>query len=430
MSFFIIDSDHFNFRFALQHICIVSICISIMLSSCDTTENVKPYQDQTFIKLYGGNGSEVGNDLVLLPDGGFAATGSSTSTSSGSRDVYVVRTDNLGNVIWENRFDGHMGDDIGNSIIFSEPDNELFVCGESVDSSSALGFRDVFVLNLNADNGQLIGNPRRYGDLIRDEYGTDIIKLNNGGFFISATMSHPDTSKYLLIETDINLDTIPLRTRYVGTQGVNNFSIRAFENQGNTINPFTCFGSTFRAESAPLSFWFHSFLYRSDGDATILPEFYSTDNLNEICTDVARITDGGYILAGLVEEAGKDIEMVVKIDPNRREVWTQEYTNEFDRNIERPGIIQTLDGGYLVSSTIELDDPLNNEISLLKLNSEGQKEWRKTFGSNENDSGSKAIQLQDGSYVVVGTIGFGINPDSQSKMCLMKVNQNGELIPI
>ena len=32
--------------------------------------------------------------------------------------------------------------------------------------------------------------------------------------------------------------------------------------------------------------------------------------------------------------------------------------------------------------------------------------------------------------MVVGTIGFEINPDSGSKMCLMKLSPDGELVPM
>jgi len=66
----------------------------------------------------------------------------------------------------------------------------------------------------------------------------------------------------------------------------------------------------------------------------------------------------------------------------------------------------------------------------LKVDFNGEEEWRKTFGSSENDTGAKAVQLANGSYVVVGTMGFEINPNSQSKMCLIKVNKDGELVPM
>jgi hypothetical protein len=121
---------------------------------------------------------------------------------------------------------------------------------------------------------------------------------------------------------------------------------------------------------------------------------------------------------------------VIKLDGNRTEQNRFNSSGEFNRNEEGVKIFQTRDRGYIVSSTIEFDDPLNDEISLLKLNESLEEEWRKTFGSNDDDKGAKVVELTDGSFLVVGTLGFEINPDSKSKMCLMKVNKEGELVPL
>lgn len=408
---------------------VITLWSFFIFYACDTTDSVRPYQEQTFIKLYGGNGSEEGKDLLQLPDGGFVLVGSSTSESYGGKDVYVVRTDKFGDVIWENNFGG-MGDDIGSSVILGQ-NNSLYVCGEITQDNSLLGkLRDVYVLNISIDNGSLIGGGKQYGENIRDEFGTDIIELSNGGFFISSTMLHSDTSKFYLSETDINLDTLQNRSRYIGTEKVNNYSTSSFENKNDVINPFVCFGSVLRTVNQKNSFWFRSFLYRSNSDGVVYPEFYGTQENDEFCTDIHQTTDGGHILSGFMDNGNSTMEMIVKINPSRKEVWKKVYSNEFNKNIKESRIIQTKDGGFIVSSTIELDDPKNDEISLLKLDFEGEVEWRKTYGSNDDDMGSKVIQLEDGSYAVVGTIGFEINPDSRSKMCLMKLNSNGELVPL
>jgi hypothetical protein len=124
-------------------------------------------------------------------------------------------------------------------------------------------------------------------------------------------------------------------------------------------------------------------------------------------------------------------EMLVRLNSRRELIGDLHfYDNEFGRRISDPGVFQTNDGGYIVISTLELDDPLNDEISLLRLNAGGDEQWRKTYGSNDNDIGANIIQLEDGSFVLVGTVGFEINPDSQSKMCLMKMNPDGDLVPM
>jgi hypothetical protein len=162
------------------------------------------------------------------------------------------------------------------------------------------------------------------------------------------------------------------------------------------------------------------------------PVLYGDNNSNSFCTDVEVAADGSYILCGYNVEGGATNEMVVKVRKGRflEQLWQKVYSNEFNRNIRNPGICETNDGGFVVVSTIELNDPLNNEISVLKLNFQGEEEWRKTFGSDANDAGADVVQLDDGSYVIVGTIGFDINPSSSSKLCLIKLNANGALVPL
>ena len=411
----------------------VSLC-SILVYSCDTTSSVTPYEGETFIKLFGGNGSEEGKDIVQTPDEGFILVGSSTSSPSVEKDIYIVRTDKSGNLIWETRYDGNGGDDVANSVILGN-NNNIFVCGE-ISQQSSLGFmsskRDVVVLDISIDNG-LIQNEMMYGDSLRDEVGTDILKLDNG-FFISGTMQHPDTSKYFLIETDINLDTIQFRSRYIGTNNVNNYSTRAFENLADPNNPFVCFGTSFRVTNNPgnSSFWNHVFTYKSNSNQPGIVEYFGYESLDEFCTDVDRTIDGGFILAGYQSSGSISYETLIKIDKNIQQVWAEPkvYPNAFNRSVRDCGIIQTSDRGYIIASTIELDDPKNDEISLLKLDQDGEVQWRKTFGSNEDDSGSKVLEINDGAFVIVGTIGFDINPNSESKMCLIKVNRNGDLVPL
>ena len=53
-------------------------------------------------KTFGTNRLSYGNDLVVLPDGGFVVVGyTDPYPSPGSRSVYAVRTDGSGNLIWE-----------------------------------------------------------------------------------------------------------------------------------------------------------------------------------------------------------------------------------------------------------------------------------------------------------------------------------------
>lgn len=401
------------------------LCAFFIINACDTKDSVEPYQGQVFIKLIGGSGSEEGKDLLQLDDGGFVMVGSSTSGSKGGKDVYVVKADVQGNVMWEYSIDKG-GDDIGSSVILGD-DGSLYVCGEAQDTSTTLKLRDVYVLKISEDG--VFETDAMFGDSLRDEVGTSILDIENGGFLITSTWitEDKDTSKFFMVETDDNLVALANKQDYVGTQGIDNISTTSFEviNSNPMVSSFVCFGSI--KEFNTKKYHFQSFMY---GPSNSLIR-YGSGRYDEKCTNAYPTTDGGFILAGFRDDGGIRSEMVVKIDANRNEIWKNVYDNTNNKSIgESCGIIQTQDGGYLLTSTIELEDPVNDEISLLKLNAIGELEWRQIFGSNDNDVGARVIQLEDGSYVVVGTIGFEINPDSETKMCLIKVNANGELVPL
>lgn len=416
------------------------LCALFIINACDTKDSVEPYQGQVFIKLFGGNGSEEGKDLLQLDDGGFIMVGYSTSKSIPeikvdplntdiNKDVYIVRTDNLGNVMWERR-SGKSGDDVGSSVILGS-DGDLYVCGENEymkKDTTFTGINDVYVLKISLGDGSYIADYS-YGDTSREERGTSILDIENGGFLITSTWitEDKDTSTFFMVETDDNLVALANKEDYIGTKGIDNLSTTSFEViNSNDSSTFVCFGSV--KEFNTKKYHFQSFIYQQYYGLIR----YGSGQYDEWCTGAYQTADGGFILAGYRDDGVYKKEMVVKIDANRNEIWKEVYTNVFNKSIgESCGIIQTQDGGYLVSSKIELDDTEgNDEISLLKLNAIGGLEWRQTFGSDDNDVGARVIQLEDGSYVVVGTIGFAINPASETKMCLIKVNANGELVPI
>jgi hypothetical protein len=423
-----------------NHFLFVMVLLSIMISiSCESFDEVTPDQGEIYIKLFGGNGTEEGKDLMLLPDGGFVVVGSSTSTNmelaanNGGKDVFVVRTDNKGDVLWQS-LNGGEGDDIGTAVLLGPDGNSIYVCGEKTQNYGPNpGNRDVFVLNYSLD-GALLGEYT-FGDTLRDEYGTDITSTPTAGFLITSTWLTGDTSKYFIVETDGVLNALSQRSRYVaGSEGVINLSERSYErgNIGPLEPPFACFGSAQQLIGSNKVFKFQSFYYQTNNDDAISEILYGPDDTQSYCTDVKMTSDGGYVMCGYNEVSDElNREMVVRLNSRRELIGDLHfYDNEFGRRISDPGVFQTNDGGYIVISTIELDDPLNDEISLLRLNAGGDEQWRKTYGSNDNDIGANIIQLEDGSFVLVGTVGFEINPDSQSKMCLMKMNPDGDLVPM
>ena len=66
-------------------------------------------------KTFGGSSGEVGNSVQESADGGFIFTGWTGSYGAGSYDVYLVKTDNSGTMLWSKTFGG-VAEDRGYSV--------------------------------------------------------------------------------------------------------------------------------------------------------------------------------------------------------------------------------------------------------------------------------------------------------------------------
>jgi len=67
-------------------------------------------------QTYGGTDNDYGHSLVQTVDGGYAITGYTRSLGAGSSDFWLVKTDELGNHVWNQTYGGTEGD-IGWSVI-------------------------------------------------------------------------------------------------------------------------------------------------------------------------------------------------------------------------------------------------------------------------------------------------------------------------
>jgi hypothetical protein len=66
-------------------------------------------------------------------------------------------------------------------------------------------------------------------------------------------------------------------------------------------------------------------------------------------------------------------------------------------------LIQTSDGGYVIVGETNATSSGRLQLWLLKIDSQGSMEWRRTYGASGNVRGSCVIQTSDGGYAIAGT---------------------------
>ena len=128
---------------------------------------------------------------------------------------------------------------------------------------------------------------------------------------------------------------------------------------------------------------------------------------------IQQTEDGGYIVAGESNSFGTGAEdwngWVLKLKSNGDVEWQKTYGGAGDER--RRSIQQTEDGGYIVAGkSNSFKVGVYNDAWLLKLNGNGDIEWQKTYGGSFGDSAESIQQTADGGYIVAGhTCSFGVH---------------------
>jgi hypothetical protein len=136
--------------------------------------------------------------------------------------------------------------------------------------------------------------------------------------------------------------------------------------------------------------------------------------------------DGGYIVAGETESfgaGGTDI-WVLKLSSNGDVEWQRTYGGNFDEIADT--IQQTEDGGYIVGGRTYTFGVGGFDCWILKLSSSGAIGWQKTYGgSGDWDNCSAIQQTRDGGYIFTG--GTNSFDAGSHDAWIIKLNSNGSI---
>jgi putative intracellular protease/amidase len=156
-------------------------------------------------RTYGGAGTEYGNGCLSTSDG-YLVTGYTTSFGSGSKDVYLIKLDKKGKEVWSRTYGGASWD-VGIAVK-KTGDGNFVVCGYT--HSFGKGEEDVYLIKIDSE-GNIIWS-RTYGGE-RLDMGNSVSLTGDGGFLIGATSgSFSQNTDFLLIRTDADGKELWLRT--------------------------------------------------------------------------------------------------------------------------------------------------------------------------------------------------------------------------
>lgn len=355
----------------------------------------------------GGSDTDFSTVFEATVDGGYILGGYSTSNISGDKtensngqiDIWLVKIDGSGNILWQNTIGG-AGDDF--LISLKQTTDGGYIMGAGSDSNisgdkteNSRGGLDYWIIKLNASGN--ITWQKTYGGG-QPEFDVYVVETADGGYFAGGYS-----------DSDVSGDkTDP-------TNGQRDYWALKLDEKGNIV-------------------WQNSI----GGNLVDRPQAAFQTN------------DGGFIMAGFSNStiSGDKTEnnygvtdyWIVKLDDTGTVEWENTIGGN-DSDVLRD-VIQTSDNGYLLGgyskSNISGDKTENSQgdydFWMLKLDSSGSILWQNTIGGSGIDYPRDVKQLMDGSYIIGGWSNSNISGDKTENSnggydyWLVKLNSSGNVI--
>ena len=365
--------------------------------------------DTLWTKTYGGSYNDFGRSVQQTSDGGYIIAGSTEeSYGVGSYDVYLVKTDANGNSLWSQTFGGSSYDD-GESVQQTS-DGGYIIAGRTY--SYGTGFYDVYLIKTDSLGNQQWSQTFGGSDY---DYGESVQQTGDGGYIIAGyTESYGAGSEDVyLIKTDAWANEQWIQTFGESTSD-RGYSVQRTSDGGYIITGWTeSYGVDFRdvclikTDVAGNQQWCQTFggssydysysvEQTSDGGYIIVGRTNSYGaggyDVYLIKTDtsgnqqwsqtfggsdddygwsVKQTSDGGYIIAGDTESygAGNRDVYLRKTDSSGNEQWSQTYGgSSYDYG---GSVQQTSNGGYIIAGGTGSYGAGGFDVWLIRLDSEG-----------------------------------------------------------
>ncbi len=346
--------------------------------------------------LGGGNKDNMG-DLIETSDGGFLMVGHTASygTLNTLYTLYVIKTDGNANIEWTRIVEGteyEMADGV-----VETSDGGFAVVGGT--TSYGAGGCDVYLVKLDA-NGTVLWT-KTYGTASSEgEYGSDIIETSDGGLAIVSDCYNTATSVDLYVlklEADGDLQwSTSVSQDYSGIETA--FNIVQTSDGGYVLG-----GRTSVTTGNGTDFYLAKI--SSTGAFLWGTNFGSTGM--DANGGMVQTTDGGFVISGRCDPAvGYYDGLIVKFDSGGNFLWSKRFgdPSNTDQTDEPKTIIQTTDGGFAIGGgTRNMADFSAMHAYFVKLNQNGY--GCCIIENNWGTAGSGGISTSMTSTTLVGTGG-------------------------
>lgn len=304
-----------------------------------------PTGEETWTQTYGGTDKEAVGTVRPLADGGYILAGQTSSFRDYSGDVYLIRTDALGNALWSETF-GKTGSEVCVDVLPLD-DGGFLAVGRSFAGNYGM---DAYLVRTDGD-GQLAWERTLGG--ADDQFISDVVRTADGTILLAGSAG------------TLNDNDLELFLMMIDAEG--NELWRASPEAPGFIDP----GSV-------------HVVHTLDGGYSLTAGYLSRDS---------------QVRAWSGTEEGEDIALI-KLDASGEAIWTKTFGGS---KWDAPrGVHQTADGGYAIVGATRSFGAGGEDVYVIKTNAEGEEEWSRTIGTPDNEKPNATLRTADGGFLIVG----------------------------
>lgn len=367
--------------------------------------------DTLWAKTYGGVDDDYGIEVQPTSDNGYIIVG--YTRPSGNEELYLVKTDTNGDTLWTRTYGGPLGEQ-GYSVQ-ETPDGGYIVAGYTI--SFGAGGMDLWLLKTDV-NGDTLWT-KTYGGINNDQ-GYSVQNTYDGGFIITGWLTSDVTGTYdvYLVKTDANGDSIWTQT-WGGFQSDFGHYVQQTSDGRYIITGYT---ESFGAGGADL--WLIKTGFYND---TLWTNTYGGRGDDRgYC--VQQTSSSGYIIAGNtnsfgLREADSSDVYLIHTDAGGDTLWTNTYGGAGD---DQAMSVQEISGGYIITGFSNSFGSDDYDVYLINTDDNGDTIWTKTYGGAGNDRAYSVQHPAEGGYIICGfSSSFGLGDDD---VYLIRTDSNGDTL--